>query len=84
MKILKIMIVLVVTFIVTFFTFLLSDNKQKGYTIGNKKITFFFAWYDIWCGLFVDQKKKGVKYICVLPCLVIKVENIIREKNDNN
>lgn len=36
------------------------------------KVTFFFAWYDLWIGAYIDQAKRTV-YICPLPCFVIKV-----------
>lgn len=38
-----------------------------------KKVSFFTAWYDMWVGLFVDNKKK-IWYLCPLPCVVIKME----------
>lgn len=34
------------------------------------KIYYFFAWYDLWVGLFWDQAKKRL-YFCPLPCCVI-------------
>lgn len=34
-------------------------------------IKLFFAWYDIWVGLFIDTKKKAI-YLCPIPCVVIK------------
>lgn len=37
------------------------------------KVSFFFAWYDMWIGAFYDQKKRTL-YICPLPCCVVKVE----------
>lgn len=37
------------------------------------KISFFVAWYDAWVGFFYDTKKR-ILYVCLLPCLVIKVE----------
>ena len=37
------------------------------------RISFFFAWYDFWIGLFYDRKSKTL-YICPLPCLVFKIE----------
>lgn len=37
------------------------------------KISFFFAWYDFWIGMFYDQKKKAL-YVCPVPCCVIKIE----------
>ena len=40
-----------------------------------KNFTFelFFAWYDIWIGLYVDKKNDCV-YICLIPMVVIKIE----------
>jgi hypothetical protein len=37
------------------------------------KVSFFFAWYDFWIGGFYDQKK-GILYVCPLPCCVFKFE----------
>jgi hypothetical protein len=34
-------------------------------------VKVYFAWYDLWVGLYVDVKK-SVMYICPLPCLVIE------------
>lgn len=31
------------------------------------------AWFDLWCGVFVDRKKRIV-YICPLPCFLIMIE----------
>jgi hypothetical protein len=33
----------------------------------------YFAWYDIWVGVFVDTKKRKI-YICPLPCVVIEIQ----------
>lgn len=30
----------------------------------------FFAWYDLWVGVYVDRKNKRI-YVCPLPCLVL-------------
>lgn len=38
-----------------------------------KGISFFWAWYDCWIGVYVDRSKRTV-YICPLPCCVVKVE----------
>lgn len=35
-------------------------------------IKVYFAWYDLWIGVYVDTKNKYV-YICPLPMLVIRV-----------
>ncbi len=37
------------------------------------KITMFIAFYDFWVGVFW-QAKKRVIYICLLPCVVIKIQ----------
>lgn len=36
------------------------------------KVSVFFAWYDMWIGLFVDRQKRII-YICPIPCCVVKV-----------
>jgi hypothetical protein len=35
-------------------------------------LKIFFAWYDLWLGLYVDVKGKAL-YLCPLPCCVIKL-----------
>lgn len=47
--------------------------RRASQCLEEKGITFFFAWYDFWIGVFYDGKK-GILYICPLPCCVIKVE----------
>ncbi len=37
------------------------------------KVTVFFAWYDMWIGMYFDRARQ-VAYICPLPCLVFKVQ----------
>ncbi len=37
-----------------------------------KRIKIFFAWYDLWFGVYIDRKKKNI-YICLLPMIVIKI-----------
>jgi hypothetical protein len=42
--------------------------------LGRLKLTFFFAWYDAWVGVFYDAKK-NIIYICPLPCCVFRLES---------
>lgn len=37
------------------------------------KVRVFFAWYDLWVGIFVDRPKRRV-YLCPLPCCVIQID----------
>jgi hypothetical protein len=37
------------------------------------RISFLFAWFDLWIGLYFD-KKNHILYICPIPCCVIKLE----------
>lgn len=37
------------------------------------RISFFFAWFDLWVGAYWDAKKR-VLYICPLPCFVLKFQ----------
>jgi hypothetical protein len=34
------------------------------------KISFFFAWYDLWVGAYYDRKNRII-YVCPLPCCVL-------------
>ena len=36
------------------------------------KVRIFIAWYDMWIGAFYDRKQKTL-YVCILPCVVIKI-----------
>lgn len=47
----------------------------------NLKIELFFAWYDFWVGLYFNRKEKSV-YICLIPCLVIKIYKDTPKKID--
>lgn len=38
------------------------------------KISFFFAWFDLWIGFYFDQKER-ILYVCPLPCCVVKIES---------
>lgn len=37
------------------------------------KVRFFFAWFDMWVGVFVDRKKRRV-YVLPLPCTGVVIE----------
>ena len=37
------------------------------------KVTMFFAWYDIWIGVYIDVEEKCI-YICPVFTLVIKIQ----------
>jgi hypothetical protein len=43
------------------------------------KVSFLFAWYDLWVGLFWDSKKKWL-YILPIPCIGI----ILKFNNQTN
>lgn len=32
----------------------------------------FFAWYDLWIGVYWDRTAKAL-YLCFVPCLVLKL-----------
>lgn len=36
------------------------------------KISFFFAWYDIWIGIYYNQLDKTF-YICPIPMFCIRI-----------
>ena len=37
------------------------------------KLRIFFAWYDLWVGMFIDPHRYTV-YVCLLPCVVISFQ----------
>lgn len=37
-----------------------------------RKVTVFFAWYDLWMGAYYDRNNR-TWYVCPLPCCVIKI-----------
>jgi hypothetical protein len=45
------------------------------------RVSFFFAWYDLWVGAYFDRKK-CVLYVCPLPCCVFRFELPQRNKGD--
>jgi hypothetical protein len=45
------------------------------------KVKFFFAWYDIWVGVFVSSDHSV--YVCPLPCCVFRFyRELILPKED--
>ena len=34
--------------------------------------SFFFRWYDLWIGMYIDTKSRAI-YICPLPMIGVKV-----------
>ena len=45
-------------------------------------IKIFIAWYDFWVGWYYDRKQRTL-YICLLPCIVIKI-NKLEDYNEHN
>jgi hypothetical protein len=39
------------------------------------KVKFFFRWYDIWVGAYIDKGNKTV-YICPIPMFGVKISKI--------
>ena len=37
------------------------------------RVEFFFAWYDLWVGVYIDRGNRTA-YVCPLPCCVLKFE----------
>lgn len=37
------------------------------------RVSFRFAWYDMWIGAFWDQKKR-ILYVCPLPMMLVVIE----------
>lgn len=37
-----------------------------------RRITIFFAWYDMWVGAYWDRNKR-ILYVCPLPMLVVAI-----------
>ena len=36
------------------------------------RVSVSFCWYDMWMGAYIDTKGRTL-YICLVPCIVIKV-----------
>jgi hypothetical protein len=49
------------------------EKSNIKYTSDGKKVKVIFAWYDLWVGIFYDQKKRYV-YIFPIPMLGILIE----------
>lgn len=43
------------------------------------KLSFFFRWYDLWVGAYIDWRHRTV-YVCPLPTLGIMIE--LRHEHD--
>ena len=50
-----------------------AEWNNGGGIDANMKISFFFAWFDLWIGAYYNQQKR-TWYICPLPMCVIMVE----------
>lgn len=37
-----------------------------------KRVEFFFRWYDLWVGAFVDTKNTTL-YVCPVPMFGVKI-----------
>jgi hypothetical protein len=35
-------------------------------------VSFHFAWFDLWMGVFYNQQKRVI-YICPLPTVVVRI-----------
>lgn len=49
------------------------------------KISFLFAWYDLWVGFFWDRKNKWL-YILPIPCfgVILKFKNYENRNRKNS
>lgn len=56
-----------------------KDNAGGEEGEGEMKIDFFFAWFDMWIGVYYDPIKH-VCYFCPLPCCVFRVQRKARER----
>lgn len=45
------------------------------------KVKRYWAWYDMWVGLYVDVKKRRV-YWCPFPCYVVEIRLDDEDKED--
>jgi hypothetical protein len=45
----------------------MGDRKRR------MKIRLFFAWYDLWVGVFVDTAKRRI-YVFPLPCIGVRID----------
>lgn len=44
------------------------------------KISFLFAWYDLWIGFYYDRNQE-ILYILPLPCLGLKIKYISKRRS---
>ena len=48
------------------------DRIQMKVKKHNRRIKFFFCWYDFWVGFYYDRRRKKL-YFCPIPCFVIEI-----------
>lgn len=51
----------------------LNEAKSAYEYVEVPRVTFLFAWYDLWVGLFWDRQKRRL-YILPLPCIGIVIQ----------
>lgn len=44
-------------------------------------VSFFFRWYDLWVGVYIDQAQRTV-YLCPVPMFGVKITCAIARSTD--